>query len=88
MFRGQALLRHLDYVGLVCLSVAVTALIVALKQAPDHGWGSPRVLALLATSGAFGLLFARRCLTHDNPVAHCERSGGSTGGRRVRPKLR
>ena len=40
--------ERIDYPGIATLSVALVALLVALDQATDWGWGDPRIIALLA----------------------------------------
>ncbi len=40
--------EKIDYAGSAVLSVALVALLVALDQATDWGWGDPRVITLLA----------------------------------------
>ncbi len=40
--------EQLDYAGVAALSIALVALLLALDQATDWGWGDPRILALLA----------------------------------------
>jgi MFS family permease len=45
--------RRIDYAGAAALSIGLVALLVALDQATDWGWGDGRVIALLA---AFALL--------------------------------
>jgi EmrB/QacA subfamily drug resistance transporter len=40
--------ERIDYAGIATLSVALVALLVALDQATDWGWGDPRIVALLA----------------------------------------
>jgi EmrB/QacA subfamily drug resistance transporter len=41
--------ERIDYAGIATLSVALVALLVALDQVTDWGWGDPRIVALLAT---------------------------------------
>ncbi len=41
---------RIDYAGVATLSLGLVALLVALDQSPDWGWGDPRVIALLAFS--------------------------------------
>ncbi|MEX0992647.1 MAG: DHA2 family efflux MFS transporter permease subunit [Solirubrobacterales bacterium] len=43
--------RKIDYRGIAALSIGLTALLVALDQAPDYGWGDPRTVALLVIAG-------------------------------------
>src|SRR5436309_1660265 len=40
--------ERVDYAGSVVLTVALVALLVALDQATDWGWGDPRIIALVA----------------------------------------
>ena len=61
-------LKTLDPFGLALLAIALSALEIGLKQAPDHGWTSLLVLALLAAS-AFGLIaFTVRVLSRTQPI--------------------
>ena len=64
-----ALMRGLDLVGLATLSIALTGLVLALKLAPDHGWGSPAVVALLIVAVAAAALFVRSSRSAASPVA-------------------
>ncbi len=48
--RDENALRRIDFAGVLTLSAGMTALLVALIQATDWGWGSARVLGLLAAS--------------------------------------
>jgi DHA2 family multidrug resistance protein len=41
-----SLLRHLDWMSLAAIALALAALEIALKEAPDRGWFSPEVLGL------------------------------------------
>ncbi len=61
-------LSRLDLVGLCLMAVALAALEIALKQAPDDGWASLRVLGLLAASALSGLAFMYRSLRASHPV--------------------
>jgi EmrB/QacA subfamily drug resistance transporter len=40
--------RRIDYAGVSTLALGLVALLVALDQATDWGWGDPRIVALLA----------------------------------------
>jgi len=42
--------QRIDYPGIATLSIGLVALLVALDQVDDWGWGDPRVIALLAIS--------------------------------------
>jgi MFS transporter, DHA2 family, multidrug resistance protein len=60
--------RRLDLASLAAMAVALAALEIALKQAPDQGWASLQVLGLFAVSLAAGALFVRRALGASHPV--------------------
>jgi MFS transporter, DHA2 family, multidrug resistance protein len=53
------LLRHLDWLSLAAIALALGALEIALKEAPDRGWLSPAALGLGMLTVA-GLWFATR----------------------------
>ncbi|CAN5221985.1 MDR family MFS transporter [soil metagenome] len=57
---GEA--RRLDTLSLVLMALALTAVELALKEAPQRGWASPIVVGLIAFSLAAGGLFTRRTL--------------------------
>jgi EmrB/QacA subfamily drug resistance transporter len=40
--------EHIDYAGVSALTVGLVALLFALDQATDWGWGDPRIIGLLA----------------------------------------
>jgi EmrB/QacA subfamily drug resistance transporter len=40
--------HRIDYGGIATLSLGLVALLVALDQATDYGWGDPRIIGLLA----------------------------------------
>jgi EmrB/QacA subfamily drug resistance transporter len=40
--------RRLDWAGVATLSLGLVALLIALDQVTDWGWGDPRIIALLA----------------------------------------
>jgi EmrB/QacA subfamily drug resistance transporter len=59
--------ERVDYAGVTALSVSLVALLVALDQATDWGWGDPRtigLLALFAVGFAAFLLIERRAGAH------------------------
>src|SRR5579859_103960 len=62
--------RRLDLASLAVMAAALAALEIALKQAPDRGWGSAEVLGLFAVSLVSGAGFVRRTLRLAHPV--CE----------------
>jgi DHA2 family multidrug resistance protein len=63
---GEA--RRLDVVALVLMAVALAALEIALKEAPERGWSAGLVLGLLALCGASAGGFVRRSLRISEPV--------------------
>ena len=71
-------IRTVDGVALLLMALALAAVEIGLKQAPDRGWASPLVLGLLASSGVSGLGFVGRSLTPGDPLSSCERSGTGT----------
>lgn len=60
--------RSLDVVSIGCMAIALAALEIALKEAPEHGWLSSLVGGLLAVSVVAGVAFARRTLGRSRPV--------------------
>ncbi|WP_426052060.1 DHA2 family efflux MFS transporter permease subunit [Brevundimonas sp. SL161] len=63
-----ASVRRLDFVSLILMALALAALEIALKEAPQRGWASPLVMGLAALSLASGVAFVRRSLTAIHPV--------------------
>ncbi len=49
--------REVDYVGVIALTGALTALVLALVEGNDWGWGSPQVIGLLAGAVLASLAF-------------------------------
>ena len=68
-------LRTLDSLALILMAVGLAALEVALKEAPDRGWASPVVIALLAASLICGMGFVRRTLRGAHPVVELRTLG-------------
>lgn len=60
--------RRLDVASLVMMAVALAALEIGLKEAPQRGWMSGLVIALLALSLACAAGFVRRTLGGRHPV--------------------
>ena len=60
--------RRLDVVSLMLMALALAALEIALKEAPQRGWASPLVIGLAALSIASGVTFVRRSLGANHPV--------------------
>ena len=66
---STAELRRLDVVSLLLLAIALAALEIGLKQAPDHGWLSGAVVSLLLLSALSAWGFITRSLRGPWPVA-------------------
>jgi EmrB/QacA subfamily drug resistance transporter len=49
--------HEVDYLGVVTLTAALTALVLALVEANSWGWGSPAIVGLLAGSVLAGIAF-------------------------------
>jgi DHA2 family multidrug resistance protein len=62
-------LRRLDLAGLLFLAIALAALEIGLKEAPDRGWASGVVISLLALSAASTAGFVARSLNGSHPIA-------------------
>ena len=65
---GEA--RALDILSLAGMTLALTTLEIALKEAPHRGWLSPLVGGLLVVSVVSGAAFARRSVRRWKPI--CE----------------
>ncbi|PZM15209.1 DHA2 family efflux MFS transporter permease subunit [Rhizobium tubonense] len=60
--------RKLDFLSLGMMTIALAALEIALKEAPERGWNSGLVLGLLVLSIASAAGFAGKTLRADSPV--------------------
>ena len=60
--------HSLDWLSICALAIALAALEIALKEAPDRGWLSPYVCGLLVVSLVSGTGFVRRSLARAKPV--------------------
>ena len=60
--------RHIDMVALVLMALSLASLQIALKHAPQDGWGSGLVIGLLALSAACLGAFVRRTLGRKMPL--------------------
>jgi len=61
-------LKHLDWVSLAMLALALAALEVGLKEAPARGWLSGMVIGLFAIALFSGISFVRRTLETRPPL--------------------
>jgi MFS transporter, DHA2 family, multidrug resistance protein len=62
------LIRSIDWLSLAMLAIALGALEIALKEAPQRGWTSGLVMGLLALSAVSGAGFVRRSISEVRPV--------------------
>ena len=67
--------RTLDLIGLTLMAIALSALEIALKEAPSRGWSSPLVLGLLAACLISAAGFVWRSLTWRHPVVELRTLG-------------
>ena len=65
--------RKLDLFGLALLALALAALEIGLKEAPERGWASGLVLGLMALSLANAVGFVARILRAAEPVVDLRR---------------
>jgi len=56
--RDPTVARRVDFAGIVTLTASLTALVLALIEGPGWGWGSARIVALLAIAAVGMLAFA------------------------------
>jgi len=56
--RDESVERSVDWTGIVLLSTGLTALVLPLAEGNAWGWGSPAILALLATAAISIIMFA------------------------------
>ena len=60
--------RSLDLVSLLLMAVALAALEILLKEAPQRGWTSPLAIALSAVTAIGGVAFLHRTLRAERPI--------------------
>lgn len=60
--------RALDWPSLAAMALALAALEIALKEAPQRGWTSGLVVGLLVLSATSATAFVQRSLRHVQPV--------------------
>jgi EmrB/QacA subfamily drug resistance transporter len=57
-----------DYLGVGLISMALTALVLAISEGSTWGWTDPRILAAFAVAVVSGAAFVHRTLHHREPV--------------------
>jgi EmrB/QacA subfamily drug resistance transporter len=57
-----------DYAGVVLVSAALAALVLAISQGPTWGWSSLRIIAAFVAAVALGAGFLLRSARHPQPV--------------------
>lgn len=57
--RDETVVRKVDLAGITAITIGLTALTLALVEAPSWGWGSAEVLGLFAAAAAGLVAFAR-----------------------------
>jgi EmrB/QacA subfamily drug resistance transporter len=57
-----------DLLGALLLTASIATLTLGIVKAPDWGWGSPRVIGLLAAAIVIGAAFWARSQRHPTPV--------------------
>ena len=57
-----------DYPGVLLVSSALAALVLAISEGPTWGWSSPRVVGCFAASAVLGAWFVYRSAHHPEPV--------------------
>jgi DHA2 family multidrug resistance protein len=60
--------RHLDWISLSLLALSLAALQVAIKEAPERGWTSSLIAALLVVSFVSGAGFVTKALGTTQPL--------------------
>jgi len=57
-----------DYLGVVLVSSALAALVLAISEGPSWGWSSGRVVACLVVTAGLGAAFLYRSARHAAPI--------------------
>ncbi len=57
-----------DYLGVVLMSLALAALVLAVSEGSTWGWTDVRIVGALAVALVGGTMFVHRTVHHDNPV--------------------
>jgi MFS family permease len=66
--RSVSRLADFDLAGALTSTAALLSLVVAVVEAPSHGWGSATVLGLLGLAVALATAFVTIELKHDTPL--------------------
>ncbi len=66
--RGDTTRSTPDYAGVVLLSAALAALVLAISEGPGWGWSSGWVVGAFAAAVVLGAVFLRRSSRHAEPV--------------------
>ncbi|MGA2835687.1 MAG: MFS transporter [Acidimicrobiales bacterium] len=66
--RGDTTGSTPDYAGVVLLSAALAALVLAISEGPGWGWSSGWVVGAFAAAAVLGAVFLRRSSRHAEPV--------------------
>jgi MFS family permease len=66
--RSVSRLAHFDLAGALTSTAALLSLVVAVVEAPEHGWGSSTVLGLLGVAVALAVAFVIIELRHETPL--------------------
>src|SRR4051794_32453857 len=57
-----------DYLGVVLITAALGALVLAISEGATWGWTDPRIVGAFIVAVVSGVLFVRRCARHPEPV--------------------
>ncbi|MBV8930041.1 MAG: MFS transporter [Mycobacteriaceae bacterium] len=57
-----------DFLGVVLIAAAVSALVLAVSNAPDWGWTDGRAVGAILLALVLAVLFVQRCRRHPEPV--------------------
>ncbi len=63
-----SVMRKLDIISLILLTIALGSLEIALKDAPQRGWLSGYIISLLVLSGFTAFGFIAKTLKHSDPL--------------------
>ena len=66
--RSVTRVRDFDLTGALTSTAALLSLVVAVVEAPTHGWGSATVLSLLGLAAVLAVAFVATELRHETPL--------------------